>query len=394
MTLRRAAAEGRGPGRHADRRRPNPKLVLTARPRSRVGSRACRRSPRPGGRGSASRRPGPLPSPASPPSWRCRSPPSSCSSLTAPDNAWPHLMRTVLPGALRDTAAAAWSASGALCLVFGTGTAWLVTMYRFPGRAVLDRLLVLPLAMPTYIIAYCYVELLDFSGPVQRRAARAVRLAHGARLLVPRGAHAAGRRFSCCRPCSTLTSTCRRARASCSSRCACSRWRARWAAPSAQTFWAVALPLARPALAAGAALALMECLNDLGAVQYLGVQTLTVERLYDLAAALEPRRGGADRAGRAAVRAGADRCRAAGARAAAASITPPAAIARSRSPTWRAGAASRRGLLLPAGRWPASWRRSRSCWCRRSAHRVGRAGGRLLAGGAQQRQHAPRWRRR
>ena len=45
---------------------------------------------------------------------------------------------------------------------------------------------------------------------------------------------------------------------------------------SAETFWVVALPLARPALAAGAALALMECLNDLGAVQYLGVQTLTV----------------------------------------------------------------------------------------------------------------------
>ena len=88
-------------------------------------------------------------------------------SLTAPDNAWPHLMRTVLPGALRDTAMLMLGV-GLICLAFGTGAAWLITMYRFPGRAVLDRLLVLPLAMPTYIIAYCYVELLDFSGPVQR----------------------------------------------------------------------------------------------------------------------------------------------------------------------------------------------------------------------------------
>ena len=57
---------------------------------------------------------------------------------------------------------------GALSLALGTAAAWLVTMYRFPGRGLLDRLLVLPLAMPTYIVAYCYVELLDYSGPVQQ----------------------------------------------------------------------------------------------------------------------------------------------------------------------------------------------------------------------------------
>ena len=80
---------------------------------------------------------------------------------------WPHLMRTVLPAALADTVLLLIGVS-VLVLAFGTATAWLVTMYRFPGRAVMDRLLVLPLAVPTYIVAYCYVELLDFSGPVQR----------------------------------------------------------------------------------------------------------------------------------------------------------------------------------------------------------------------------------
>ena len=195
-------------------------------------------------------------------------------SLTAPDNVWPHLLRTVLPGALADTAALL-AGVGTLCLVFGTGTAWLVTMYRFPGRAVLDRLLVLPLAMPTYIIAYCYVELLDFSGPVQR-ALRAlfgwhtvrdywfpeVRTLTGAIIVLSAVLY----------PYVYLS-----ARASFVQQSVCVLEVARTLGrTSTQTFWAVALPLARPALAAGAALAMMECLNDLGAVQYLGVQTLTV----------------------------------------------------------------------------------------------------------------------
>ncbi len=195
-------------------------------------------------------------------------------ALTAPDNAWPHLMRTVLPGALRDTALLMFGV-GVLCLAFGTGTAWLITMYRFPGRAILDRLLVLPLAMPTYISAYCYVELLDFSGPVQRLL-RAIfgwhtvrdywfpeiRTLPGAILVLSAVLY----------PYVYLS-----ARASFVQQSVCVLEVARTLGrTAAQTFWAVALPLARPALAAGAALALMECLNDLGAVQYLGVQTLTV----------------------------------------------------------------------------------------------------------------------
>ncbi len=56
---------------------------------------------------------------------------------------------------------------GALTLLIGTGTAWLVTMYRFPGRSVFQWLLLLPLAIPTYIIAYTYLEMLDYSGSLQ-----------------------------------------------------------------------------------------------------------------------------------------------------------------------------------------------------------------------------------
>ena len=82
------------------------------------------------------------------------------------ENIWPHLLRTVLPSSLMQTLLL-MAGAGFLTLVAGTAAAWLITMYRFPGRGLADRLLVIPLAMPTYIVAYCYVELLDYSGPVQ-----------------------------------------------------------------------------------------------------------------------------------------------------------------------------------------------------------------------------------
>jgi iron(III) transport system permease protein len=180
----------------------------------------------------------------------------------------------VLPSALADTGVLLLGVA-LLTLAFGTGTAWLVTMCRFPGRGMLDRLLVLPLAMPTYIVAYAYVELLDFSGPVQRTLRAAfgwttvrdywfpdVRSMGGAVLVLSAVLY----------PYVYLS-----ARASFVQQSVCVLEVARTLGRSAAgTFWAVALPLARPALAAGVALALMECLNDLGAVQYLGVQTLTV----------------------------------------------------------------------------------------------------------------------
>jgi iron(III) transport system permease protein len=85
---------------------------------------------------------------------------------TSANNEWPHLLGEVLPNTALTTVLLVLGV-GAVALGIGTATAWLVTMYRFPGRALLDRLLVLPLAIPTYIVAYCYVEVLDYGGPVQ-----------------------------------------------------------------------------------------------------------------------------------------------------------------------------------------------------------------------------------
>jgi iron(III) transport system permease protein len=195
-------------------------------------------------------------------------------ALTAPASMWPQLARTVLPATLIDTAVLLVGVA-LLTLTFGACTAWLVTMCRFPGRALLDRLLVLPLAMPTYIVAYAYVELLDYSGPLQG-ALRAlfdwqsardywfpdIRSMGGAILVLSAALY----------PYVYLS-----ARASFVQQSICVLEVARTLGrTSAGVFWSVALPLARPALAGGVALAAMECLNDLGAVQYLGVRTLSV----------------------------------------------------------------------------------------------------------------------
>ncbi|MCC7251597.1 iron ABC transporter permease [Hyphomicrobium sp.] len=193
-------------------------------------------------------------------------------AATANANDWPHLVSSVLPIALQNTLLLVLG-TGLVTLVVGTGTAWLVTMYRFPGRAVLDRLLVLPLAIPTYIAAYCYGELFDYAGPVQTGLRSLfgwtvadywfpdIRSLGGATLVMSAVVY----------PYVYLA-----ARATFVQQSVCALEVARTLGRTSMgTFWAVALPLARPALAAGAALVAMETLNDLGAVQHLGVETLS-----------------------------------------------------------------------------------------------------------------------
>ena len=157
--------------------------------------------------------------------------------------------------------------AGAVSL--GTASAWLVVMYDFPGRRLFEWALALPLAAPAYALAYAYADLLDVAGPV-RTAARA---AFGADLpLDVRSTIGAGLILSLAfYPYVYLT-----ARAAFVSQSVCSLEAARTLGCSpSQAFWRVALPMARPAIAAGAALALMETLADYGAVSFLGVQTLT-----------------------------------------------------------------------------------------------------------------------
>jgi iron(III) transport system permease protein len=180
----------------------------------------------------------------------------------------------VLPDAFLDTALLL-AGVAAIAAVVGIGTAWLVTAYRFPGRDALVWLLPLPLAIPTYIVAYVYVGILDAIGPVQS-ALRAlfgwrspadywfpeVRSLGGAifvigLVLYPYVYLAARAMFQ-----TQSAALIEVARTLGATRFMLARH--------------VALPLARPALAVGLALVMLETLNDIGACEYLGVQTLTL----------------------------------------------------------------------------------------------------------------------
>ena len=160
-----------------------------------------------------------------------------------------------------------------VCLI-GVGTAWLVTMCRFWGSRWFEWGLLLPLAAPAYLLAYAYTEMLDYFGPVQSVLRSLfgwtsygdywfpeIRSLWGAAVMLllvlyPYVYLLARVAFLEQSVCMVEASRC----------LGCNPW---------QSFVTVALPLARPAIVAGLALALMETLNDLGTVEYFGINTFT-----------------------------------------------------------------------------------------------------------------------
>lgn len=172
-------------------------------------------------------------------------------------------------------------------LVLGGGLAWLVAAYRFPGRRVFSWLLVLPMAVPSYVLAFVAVYLLDAPGPLQT-AARSV-LGLEVRI-APRGIALAVLVMSVALyPYVYLL-----ARAALSEQAAVTYGAARTLGLGpAQAAWRVVLPMARPSLAAGGALVAMETLTDFATIQYFNVETVSVavyqvwNGMYDRAAATE-----------------------------------------------------------------------------------------------------------
>jgi iron(III) transport system permease protein len=189
------------------------------------------------------------------------------------ENIWPHLLSTTLPRYLTNTAILALGV-GALASAMGAGSAWLITMYRFPGAGALEWLLLLPLAIPAYVGAYALVDFLDYSGPLQVLLRETMGW-HSARdywfpAVRSRGAAVVVLAASLYPYIYLLTRAAFREQSGGSYEVA----RALGAGPLA-LFWRVGLPLARPAIAAGAAIAMMETVADFGVVDYFGVQTLT-----------------------------------------------------------------------------------------------------------------------
>ena len=194
-------------------------------------------------------------------------------ALAPSENVWPHLAATVLPRYLSNTAIMAVSVAVIAAMV-GTGSAWYVAMYRFPGSRWLEWALLFPLAIPAYVGAYALVDFLEFSGPVQTglrgffgwdsardywfpeirsRWAAVIVLAAALNPYVYLLARTAFREQS-----GGIYEVAR----------------ALGSGPFAR-FWRVGLPLARPAIAAGTAIVMMETVSDFGVVEFFAVQTLT-----------------------------------------------------------------------------------------------------------------------
>lgn len=187
---------------------------------------------------------------------------------------WPHLARYVLPTALLQTALLLFGVAVVTILV-GVGAAWIVTTFQFPGRGAFIWLLPLPLAIPTYIVAYVYVDILDTLGPVQSALRSIFGWRSAADYWFPNVRSLGGAIFVISFVLYPYVYLAARAMMQTQSSLFMEAARVLGARP-----WMLAkhitLPLARPAIAVGVALALLETLNDIGASEYLGVQTLTL----------------------------------------------------------------------------------------------------------------------
>ena len=186
---------------------------------------------------------------------------------------WSHLVETVLGRYILNSL---WLMLGVGLgvTVLGVTAAWLVTMCNFWGKKVWEVALLLPLAAPAYLLAYVYTDLLDYYGWVQRTLRSIFGWSSAQDYWFPQVRSLPGAiimlilvlypyvyllaRVSFLEQSATTVEASRTL--------GCNPW---------QSFWAIALPLARPAVTAGLALALMETLNDFGTVQFFGVETFT-----------------------------------------------------------------------------------------------------------------------
>ncbi|MEZ7842161.1 MAG: iron ABC transporter permease [Gammaproteobacteria bacterium] len=185
---------------------------------------------------------------------------------------WQHLLDTVLNDYLINSLLLLLGV-GTGVILLGVPTAWLTSMCSFPGRRWLSWALLLPLAMPAYIIAYTYAGLLDFAGPVQSWIRDLTGLSYGDYWFFEiRSLGGAIIMMSLVLyPYVYLMARAAFLEQSVSSiEVGCSLGYSRW-----QALWKLALPMARPAIIAGLSLALMETLADYGTVQYYGVSTFT-----------------------------------------------------------------------------------------------------------------------
>ena len=187
-----------------------------------------------------------------------------------PGESWGHIVQYLLADYIINSCILVLIA-GSLALVFGVGPAWVVSRYDFPFRRILEWALILPLAIPNYLTAYAYAGLFGYGGLIQQIIASGDVTSGAGRvdfmniwgLAFILGAslypyvYVTTRSFFLNQSSSQLSSA------------------VLLGAGEARVFWRIAIPMARPAIAAGLFLVLMEVLNDYGAAHYYGVPTFT-----------------------------------------------------------------------------------------------------------------------
>ena len=195
------------------------------------------------------------------------------SIFVADQGTWAHISKTILPGLVANSLLLALGVAIGVALV-GTATAWLTANHDFPGRKLLEWILILPLAIPAYVLAYAYTDVLQYAGPVQAFLRESfgwqnkqdywfpeIRSLGGAAAMLTLALYPyvyVLARVAFLEQSTTLTEAARN-----------------MGLKPLSVFVRVSLPLARPAIAAGVALALMETLADYGTVSYFGVPTFT-----------------------------------------------------------------------------------------------------------------------
>lgn len=194
-------------------------------------------------------------------------------AFTADASDWPKLLSGVLPTMTLDTVLYCAGVSAGT-LVVGTSLAFLITMFRFPGRNVLKWLAILPLAVPGYITAFAYVDTFSYAGSFQVMLRQTFGWTQPGDYHFPEIRSLGGAIFvmtAALYPYVYMSARAAFLKQSLSQLDAArtlgrSPWRA---------FVEITLPQTRPALAVGVSLVVMECLNDIGAVGFFGVNTLT-----------------------------------------------------------------------------------------------------------------------
>ena len=212
------------------------------------------------------------------------------AAIGTDENIWQHLLNSVLPSYIVNSLILVTGVCLGVTLV-GTCTAWLIANCRFPGHKVFGWMLILPLAMPAYVMAYVYTDFLEYSGPLQTALRLIFSWENSNEYWFPEVRSHGGAIILLSLVLYPYVYALARAAFSSQALSLLEAGRMLGHSPM-KVFFSVSLPLARPAIVVGVTLASMETLSDFGTVDYFAVRTLTTG-IFDVWFGMENQSGAA-----------------------------------------------------------------------------------------------------